>query len=403
MSPIASPDLQSSETNPESSAETTSGPTGSASSPAGDVVERVAALSGELFELGSRADAENSFPDSSIRLLIDAGVGRAPLPRSAGGDELDPRDLVRLVTTVGAADPGVGLVVAMHVVHSRRVFVDVSVSPALADAAAAVVAGSGFVSSLVSENRSIAPARGGAVRARAIPADGGWLLRTRKRYATGISALSHAVVAATIDGDDTLRHFLAPIDPATTRIEKTWDVIGLRTSGSDDIVFEDTFVPTDAQLPTDLVSQSSPWWSVVLAGLYRGIAEGAFRLITDGGLPTQADGAAPVDIPRVRGHVGEAALSLLTVRSLVDAAAERFVAGELTPAQSATVKLATHRNATAAVDRVGRAFGTASVWQSHAWQRYFRDLRVGSHNSPSEDTTIDELAREVLSSDPRSA
>ena len=403
MSPIASPDLQSSETNPESSAETTSGPTGSASSPAGDVVERVAALSGELFELGSRADAENSFPDSSIRLLIDAGVGRAPLPRSAGGDELDPRDLVRLVTTVGAADPGVGLVVAMHVVHSRRVFVDVSVSPALADAAAAVVAGSGFVSSLVSENRSIAPARGGAVRARAIPPAGGWLLRTRQRDATGISALSHAVVAATIDGDDTLRHFLAPIDPATTRIEKTWDVIGLRTSGSDDIVFEDTFVPTDAQLPTDLVSQSSPWWSVVLAGLYRGIAEGAFRLITDGGLPTQADGAAPVDIPRVRGHVGEAALSLLTVRSLVDAAAERFVAGELTPAQSATVKLATHRNATAAVDRVGRAFGTASVWQSHAWQRYFRDLRVGSHNSPSEDTTIDELAREVLSSDPRSA
>lgn len=403
MSPIASPDLQSSETNPESSAESTSGPTGSASSRSGDVVERVAALSGELFELGSRADAENRFPDSSIRLLIDAGVGRAPLPRSAGGDELDPRDLVRLVTTVGAADPGLGLVVAMHVVHSRRVFADVSVSPALADAAAAVVAGSGFVSSLVSENRSIAPARGGAVRARTIPTDGGWLLRTRMRYATGISALSHAVVAATIDGDDTLRHFLAPIDPTTTRIEKTWDVIGLRTSGSDDIVFEDTFVPTDAQLPTDLVSQSSPWWSVVLAGLYRGIAEGAFRLITDGGLPTQADGAAPVDIPRVRGHVGEAALSLLTVRSLVDSTAERFVAGELTPAQSATVKLAAHRNATAAVDRVGRAFGTASVWQTHAWQRYFRDLRVGSHNSPSEDTTIDELAREVLSSDPRSA
>ncbi len=376
-------------------------PTGSDADASGGLVDRVADLSGKLFELGSRADADNRFPDSSIRLLIDAGVARAPLPRSAGGDELDPRELARLVTTVSAADPGLGLVVAMHVVHSRRVFADVSVSPTLADAAAAIVGGSGFVSSLVSENRSIAPARGGAVRARAIPTNGGWLLRTRKKYATGISALSHAVVAATIDGENTLSHFLTPIDAATTRIEKTWDVIGLRTSGSDDIIFEDTFVPTDAQLPTDLVSQSSPWWSVVLAGLYRGIAEGAFRLITDGGLPTQADGAAPVDIPRVRGHVGEAALSLLTVRSLVDSAAERFATGELSPAESATVKLAAHRSATEVVDRVGRAFGTASVWQTHPWQRYFRDLRVGSHNSPSEDTTIDQLAREVLSSDPR--
>lgn len=362
-----------------------------------DTLERVTELSPTLFDLGTRADAENRFPDESVRLLVEAGVARAPLPRALGGDELDPRALVALVSTVSAADPGLGLVVAMHVVHARRVFLDVAGSTAVAEAARAVAAGSGFVSSLVSENRSIAPARGGAVLARAVPTAGGWRVHTRKRYATGIRALSHAVVAATVDGDDTLKHFLVPIDPATTSIEKTWDVLGLRTSGSDDIVFDGTFVPTDALLPPELVSQSSPWWSLVLAGLYRGIAEGAFRLIADGGLPTQAGGTHPVEVPRVRRYVGEAALSLITVRSLVDTAIGRHTEGVLTSAEGAAVKLAAHRAATEVLDQVGRAFGTASVWQSHAWQRYFRDLRVGAHNSPSEDVALDDLARQILS------
>ncbi|MGW4578297.1 acyl-CoA dehydrogenase family protein [Rhodococcus sp. YH1] len=357
------------------------------------------AVTGELYRNGVAADAAHLFPHDSVRLLLDAGVGRAPLPGSVGGDDLDSGSLVRLVSTVAAADPGLGLVTAMHVVHARRVFADTAGSASLAAAAEAVVAGAGFVSSLVSENRSIAPARGGAVRAQAVPTDGGWLLRTRKRYATGIRALSHAVVAATIDGENTLRHFLVHIDPDTTRIERTWDVLGLRTSGSDDIIFEDTFVPSDSLLPPEVVSQSSPWWSLVLAGLYAGIAEGAFRLVTDGSLPTQADGAAPADVPRVRGYTGESGLALLTVRSLVDTAVRRHIDGALTADEAAAVKLATHRNATTVLDQVGRAFGTASVWQTHAWQRYFRDLRVGAHNSPSEDHTIDALARQILTAD----
>lgn len=357
--------------------------------------DRVRELSGELFHLGAIADAGNAFPIDSVRLLIDAGVARAPIPVSAGGDGLAPSALVDIVRTVGAADLGLGLVVAMHLIHARRVFADVGLSPALAEAAREIAAGSGFVSALVSENRSIAPARGGAVRSRAIRVDGGWLLRTRKKYATGIHALSHAVVSAAVDGSDALDQFLVGLDQPTVRIEKTWDVIGLRTSGSDDVVFDDTFVTTDALLPPGLVSQDGAWWTLVLAGLYAGIAEGAFALATTG-LPVQAGGALPVDVPRVRGYVGEAAVALLTVRSLVDDAVRRYEAQTLTAAESAAVKLAVHRSATTAVDQVGRAFGTASVWHSHAWQRYFRDLRVGAHNSPSEDVAIDGLARLVL-------
>src|SRR5690606_9152027 len=97
-----------------------------------DTLERVTELSPTLFDLGTRADAENRFPDESMRLLVEAGVARAPLPRALGGDELDARALVALVSTVSAADPGLGLVVAMHVVHARRVFLDVAGSTAVA-------------------------------------------------------------------------------------------------------------------------------------------------------------------------------------------------------------------------------------------------------------------------------
>src|SRR5690606_31806645 len=59
-----------------------------------DTLERVTELSPTLFDLGTRADAENRFPDESMRLLVEAGVARAPLPRALGGDELDARALV---------------------------------------------------------------------------------------------------------------------------------------------------------------------------------------------------------------------------------------------------------------------------------------------------------------------
>ena len=71
----------------------------------------------------------------------------------------------------------------------------------------------------------------------------------RKIYSTGAPILKwYAVWAKTDEAETRVGLFLVPAGLPGTRIVETWDHLGLRASGSHDVVFEDVVFPLDHEI-----------------------------------------------------------------------------------------------------------------------------------------------------------
>ncbi|WP_245721788.1 acyl-CoA dehydrogenase family protein [Nocardia crassostreae] len=113
-------------------------------------------------------------------------------------------------------------------------------------------------------------------------------MSARKAPASGCEAGNVAVTSIRWESPDgpQVLHCAIPLSAPGVRIDKTWDTIGLRASGSHTIVFEDVFVP-DAAI--SLIRPADVWPpilnSVIGAALplvmaaYLGIADRAVELV----------------------------------------------------------------------------------------------------------------------------
>src|SRR5206468_10566199 len=90
------------------------------------------------------------------------------------------------------------------------------------------------------------PRRGGLPGPVERKAGRGWRLSGRKIYSTGAAILKwYAVWAKTDEPELRVGLFLVQAGLPGTRIVETWDHLGLRASGSHDVVFEDVVFPLD--------------------------------------------------------------------------------------------------------------------------------------------------------------
>src|SRR4051812_46142436 len=91
-----------------------------------------------------------------------------------------------------------------------------------------------------------ARARRAAGRVATRTAAGGWRLTGRKIYVTGAPILAwYLVWARTDEPVPRVGQFLVPAGGPGTRVEPTWDHLGLRASGSHDVLLEGVEVPED--------------------------------------------------------------------------------------------------------------------------------------------------------------
>ena len=132
------------------------------------------------------------------------------------------------------------------------------------------------------------PSHGGLPATTARPTrQGSWRITGRKIYTTGAPGLRYFLLLATIAEDGQpprLGTFLLPHDIPGVHIEKTWDALALRASGSDDLVMEDAVVGSEALLdlrpagtPDPRAALGLPWATITLAAIYTGLAVAAQR------------------------------------------------------------------------------------------------------------------------------
>src|SRR5699024_1309869 len=89
------------------------------------------------------------------------------------------------------------------------------------------------------------PTRGGIPETTAIKDGNHYIINGSKSFATMAEVLACYIVTAFVKKKDAVRSILIPRDRAGISVEKTWDTLGMRGTGSDDLILENVKVPAE--------------------------------------------------------------------------------------------------------------------------------------------------------------
>ncbi|MEW6643709.1 MAG: acyl-CoA dehydrogenase family protein [Pseudomonadota bacterium] len=363
------------------------------------VVDKATLLAAGFAARAAQHDRDRSFPFENFKELADAGLLALTVPAVRGGLGGGVRDAARVLGIVGHADPSTALVLSMHYLQHLAIAVNPAWPPHLADRLAReTLDGVALVNALRVEPELGSPARGGLPATVARHAGDGWRISGHKIYSTGAPILKWYVVwARTDETEPRVGAFLVPAGARGVRITETWDHLGLRASGSHDVLFDDVAIPTDHAVDVRTPAQwrvakgtQVPLHAVLIPAIYDGVARAARDwLITF--LKTRAPsslGAPLASLPRVQEVVGGIEALLAVNARLIASFAEDCDSGrEIAAGEANIVKLTVTGNAIAAVEAALSLTGNHGLTRANPLERHYRDVLCARVHTPQDDST----------------
>ena len=174
-------------------------------------------------------EAQGRIPQDVVDRFKTVGVYRALVAKRFGGDEKSPAEFCRLVEQIAQADGSAGWVASFGIgaVYLAALPVE-TLAKLYANGPDVVFAGGIF------------PPQPAAL------VEGGLKVSGRWSFASG-SACAEVVGAGILprNGDKVGLPRMAVMPRAKVRIEGNWDVMGLKATGSNDLVIEDVVVPEE--------------------------------------------------------------------------------------------------------------------------------------------------------------
>jgi acyl-CoA dehydrogenase len=238
------------------------------------------------------------------------------------------------------------------------------------------------------------------------PVDGGWRIKARKIFASGSpygDLLMTQAVHADPQAGPTVLHFAVPIRQPGVAPQDTWRVLGMRGTGSHDVIIDDLFVPDSSIMLRRPAGQWSPPFHLAIGmiplplvyGVYLGIAEAA----RDATLALARKRAADPGLVHLVGEMeNELAAARLAHRDMVEAAAT----GE--PGPETTNRIITDRTLVGravahVVDKAMDIAGGSSFYRACPLERLFRDVQGARFHRPQERTQLGFSGRLALGLD----
>jgi alkylation response protein AidB-like acyl-CoA dehydrogenase len=235
----------------------------------------------------------------------------------------------------------------------------------------------------------------------------GWSISGRKIYSTGAPGLTWMLVfARTDEAEPRTGQFLVPACSPGIRMDETWDQLGLRGSGSHDVVFENVAIPhdhaVDLRTPAGWARrdpEEAAWNALLIAALYTGVAEAARDWIV-AFLRDRAPanlGAPLATLPRMQEAAGRIEALLLANRRLVDGAAADTDAGRLPELhESGLLKTIAAENAIKAVQEAMALAGNHGLSRANPLERHLRDVLCARVHTPQPDAALATAGRLAL-------
>jgi alkylation response protein AidB-like acyl-CoA dehydrogenase len=363
------------------------------------IFDRANLLAAEFAARAAKHDRDATFPFENFDRLSEAGLLALTVPVALGGCGAGAFDAVRIIGILGKADPSTALVLSMHYIQHLLMARNTRWPDRLArKLARETVEGVALINALRVEPDLGSPARGGLPATIARKTDTGWRLSGRKIYSTGAPILKwYAVWAKTDEADLRVGLFLVPAGLPGTRIVETWDHLGLRASGSHDIVFDDVVFPLDHEID---VRRPDQWQvpdftqatvhSIFVAAIYDSIARAARDWLIEflrNRVPSNL-GAPLATLPRAQEVVGGIEAHLTANARLIESFARDFDSGvQLSVSEANIIKLAVTNNAVAAVEQALSLTSNHGLTRANPLERHYRDVLCGRVHTPQDDAT----------------
>jgi 3-hydroxy-9,10-secoandrosta-1,3,5(10)-triene-9,17-dione monooxygenase len=196
------------------------------------VLDAVRDLLPAIRERADEGERLRVVPEASMKELEEAGFFRLLQPQRFDGLEADPVDFYTAVRDIASACGSTGWVASVVGVHPWQVGL-------FADEAQQAVWGEDTSTRLSS---SYAPT------GKAVATEGGFTLSGKWSFSSGCDHCSWVLLGGLVYNDEgpegkviDFRTFLVPREKY--QIKDVWNVVGLRGTGSNDIVVEETFIP----------------------------------------------------------------------------------------------------------------------------------------------------------------
>ena len=187
------------------------------------VRDTVAASADESERLGTLAPA-------AVEAIRDAGLFTLKLPQSLGGAEADPVTQIEVIEALSYIDASAGwcLMIGATAIGQPGAF-----------------AGDEAVAEIFADGRIPTAATSTALKGKAIPVEGGYILSGRWPFASGVRHAEWMTAGATVqaDGDSDGVNLTLVFPVSNGHIHDNWHVTGLEGSGSNDISATELFVP----------------------------------------------------------------------------------------------------------------------------------------------------------------
>ncbi len=346
-------------------------------------------------------------PQDVVKELTAANLLRMSVPKKVGGPEAPPAVQFKAIEALSAADAATGwcVMIASSTALVGSYLEEATLKEIFSDPAVAtcgVYAPKGF--------------------AQEVP--GGFKLTGTWAFASGCEHSTWRLGGALIFGDDgpkmlpsglpDLRLMLFPAKDS--KVVDTWEVSGLRGTGSHDISVEDLFIPAQRTFSpiTDKPRHPGALYQFPLFGMLAaevaavalGIARGAIDAFVSLAVDKVPMGARRAIAQRgvVQLQVSQAEALVRSSRALllqtIDELYAATSAGEpLSVSQRASLRLAATHAVTSsaqAVDLMYNAGGASSIYSSNPLQRYFRDVHVATQHAMVAPAMHELVGRQLL-------
>jgi 3-hydroxy-9,10-secoandrosta-1,3,5(10)-triene-9,17-dione monooxygenase len=221
------------------------------------MMARAKALVPQLRERSSRTEELRHLPAETERDLHDAGLFRIVQPKRVGGSEFDYVSLVDFAETIALADASVAWNLANLSSHHWML--------AMFDQRAQDLVWNKDANALIASS-FVFPA------GRARKADGGYVLRGRWPFSSGVDSSEWNMLAGLVSSDDDadgIEYRIFLLHKSDYKIIDSWNASGLRGTGSNDVEANDVFVAAPMTLAVaDLAGGPTPGSAVNPNALY---------------------------------------------------------------------------------------------------------------------------------------
>jgi 3-hydroxy-9,10-secoandrosta-1,3,5(10)-triene-9,17-dione monooxygenase len=190
-------------------------------------VERAEALVPKVAAAAEQTDRDRSVSSEILQDVIDAGFPRILVPERFGGFELDIETMLAVVRPIAAACPSTGWVLAFYIGHAwvHALYPEEAQVEAFKDRPFTLSPG------------TVAP----SYRYSAVP--GGYQVNGRQAWNSGINHADWVFCPGFVEGDMERGPMLGFVPKSSLTVLDTWRILGMRGTGSHDVVAKDVFVP----------------------------------------------------------------------------------------------------------------------------------------------------------------